>query len=83
MILMTLIITLQTDTISSVVFYSKCRVSYVNPDPNDANSLDKVVNTRTWNKKLDVSVTWRQNDETIGFSTDTVKQSTIYSYWYF
>jgi len=74
---------IQTDTISSVVFYSKCRVSYVEPDPDDSNSLDKIVPKRTWNKRLDVSVTWRQNDQTIGFSTDTVKQSTIYSYWYF
>lgn len=73
----------QTDTVSSVVFYSRCRVSYVNPDPDDPSSLDNIVNTRTWNKKLDVSVTWRQNDMPIGFSVDTVKQSTIYSYWYF
>jgi hypothetical protein len=73
----------QTDTVSSVVFYSRCRVSYVNPDPDDPNSLNNEVSTRTWNKKLDVSVTWRQNNQTIGFAADTVKQSTIYSYWYF
>lgn len=73
----------QTDTVSSVVFYSRCRVSYVNPNPSNPTSLDNTVSTRTWNKKLDVSVTWRQNDLPIGFSVDTVKQSTIYSYWYF
>ena len=73
----------QTDTVSSVVFYSRCRVFYVNPSPSNPTSLDNVVSTRTWNKKLDVSVTWRQNDIPIGFSVDTVKQSTIYSYWYF
>ncbi len=73
----------QTDTVSSVVFYSRCRVSYVNPNPSNPTSLDNTVSTRTWNKKLDVSVTWRQNDQPIGFSVDTVKQSTIYSYWYF
>lgn len=73
----------QTDTVSSVVFYSRCRVFYVNPSPSNPTSLDNTVSTRTWNKKLDVSVTWRQNGEPIGFSVDTVKQSTIYSYWYF
>ncbi len=73
----------QTDTVSSVVFYSRCKVSYVNPAADSPNSLNNDVTTRTWNKKLSVSVTWRQNDETIGFSADTVKQSTIYSYWYF
>lgn len=73
----------QTDTVGSVVFYSMCKVSYVDPDPDNPTSLDNVVSTRTWNKKLSVSVTWTMNDQTIGFSADTVKQSTIYSYWYF
>ncbi len=73
----------QTDTVSSVVFYSRCRVFYVNPNPNNPASLNNVVSTRTWNKRLDVSVTWRQNELPIGFTVDTVKQSTIYSYWYF
>ncbi len=73
----------QTDTVSSVVFYSRCRVFYVNPNPSNPSSLNNVVSTRTWNKKLDVSVTWRQNNQPIGFTVDTVKQSTVYSYWYF
>jgi hypothetical protein len=73
----------QTDTVSSVIFYSKCIVSYINPDPENVGSLNNSVSTRTWNKKLNVYVTWRQNQQTIGFSADTVKQSTIYSYWFF
>lgn len=73
----------QNDTVGSVVFFSKCKVSYVKPDPFNPISLNTNVAERTWNKKLTVSVTWRQNDQTIGFASDTVKQSTIYSYWYF
>jgi hypothetical protein len=73
----------QTDTVSSVVFYSRCIVSYVNPNPSNPNSLNNDVSIRTWNKKLKVFVTWRQNNQNIGFSADTVKQSTVYSYWYF
>jgi hypothetical protein len=72
----------QTDTIGSVVFYSRCKVTYVNPNPSNPSSLDTDVSMRTWNKKLSVAVTWRQNNQTIGFSADTVKQSTIYSYWF-
>ncbi|MBK9097601.1 MAG: hypothetical protein IPM14_05610 [bacterium] len=73
----------QTDTVGSVVFFSNCKVSYVKPDPFNPNSINTDVAERTWNKKITVSVTWRQNDQTIGFTPDTVKQSTIYSYWYF
>ena len=73
----------RTDTVSSVVYYSRCKVSYVNPSPSNPFSLDTEVSSRRWHKKLDVSVTWRQNNETIGVTADTVKQSTIYSYWYF
>ncbi|OQY75740.1 MAG: hypothetical protein B6D44_00815 [Ignavibacteriales bacterium UTCHB2] len=73
----------QNDTVGSVVFYSKCKVAYVKPNPNAPTSLNVNVSERTWNKKLTVSVTWKQNDQTIGFTPDTIKQSTIYSYWYF
>ena len=73
----------QTDTANSMVFYSRCIVSYIDPSPENLGSLNNNVSTRTWNKKLTVYVTWRMNDQTIGFSADTIKQSTIYSYWYF
>jgi len=72
----------QNDTFfTSLVFYSKCNVVYVNP--SIPNGLDNKVNTQTWHKKLTVSVTWRQNDQTTSFAVDTIKQSSIYSYWYF
>jgi hypothetical protein len=73
----------QTDTVSSVIYFSHCRVSYISPDPDDPTSLNTEVSSPTWHKKIDVAVTWRQNDQTIGFSPDTVKQSNVYSYWFF
>jgi hypothetical protein len=70
----------QADTFfNSLVFKSICKVVYVDPDV----SLDQAVNTQTWHKKLTVSVTWEQNGKKLGSIQDTVKQSTIYSYWYF
>jgi len=66
---------------NSLVFYSTCKVVYI--DPSVPNGLDNKVNIQTWHKKLNVSVTWRQNGAATGVVTDTVKQSTIYSYWYF
>jgi|APIni6443716594_1056825.scaffolds.fasta_scaffold84299_1 hypothetical protein len=78
----------QADTINSVdnslVFYSKCIVAYVNPNPSNPTSLNNIVSTRQWHKKLTVYVTWRMSDQTIGVAPpDTIKQSTIYSYWFF
>jgi len=64
---------------SSLVFYSNCTVAYVDPSAN----LDNTVSTQTWHKKLTVSVTWRQNGQMTGSVADTIRQSTIYSYWYF
>jgi hypothetical protein len=62
----------------SVTFYSRCEVCYVMP-----NNPDGKLNNFSWHKKLSVSVTWRQNNEPIGFAPDTIKQSTIYSYWWY
>ncbi len=64
---------------SSLVFYSYCTVVYVDPSAN----LDNSMSTQTWHKKLTVSVTWRQNEQLTSTVADTVRQSTIYSYWYF
>jgi len=70
----------QEDTFfTSLVFYSNCTVAYVDPSVN----LDNIVSTQKWHKKLTVSVTWRQSGEMTGSVADTVKHSTIYSYWYF
>jgi hypothetical protein len=69
----------QEDTFyGSVTFYSKCEVCYINP-----NNPDVKLNNFSWHKKLSVSVTWKQNDQPIGFVADTIKQSTIYSYWWY
>ena len=62
----------------SVTFHSRCEVCYVMP-----NNPDVKLNNFSWHKKLSVAVTWTQNDESVGFVTDTIKQSTIYSYWWY
>jgi hypothetical protein len=55
----------------SAEFTISCEVVYVNP-----NNLNGKANTQTWNKKLVVTVT-------NPYSTDTLRLSTIYSYWKF
>jgi hypothetical protein len=62
----------------SVTFYTRCDVCYIMP-----NNPDVKLNNYSWHKKLNVSVTWRQNNQSVGFVTDTVKQFTIYSYWWY
>jgi hypothetical protein len=72
----------QQDTFfNSLVFYTNCKVEYVNP--SNPGGLDSKVNTQTWHKKMTVAVTWRQNDKQTSFAVDTIRQSSIYSYWYF
>lgn len=70
--------TQEDDHYGSVTFYSKCEVCYVMPSNSDVK-----LNKTSWHKKLSVAVTWRQNDQAIGFVTDTIKQSTILSYWWY
>ncbi len=54
----------------SAVFDIYCEVFYINPvNLNEHNS-------RTWHKKITVQVSSK-------FMQDTIKQSSIYSYWYF
>lgn len=48
-----------------------CTVYYV-----DANNPTEKVNYRTWHKKMDITVTSPS-------MKDTIRMSTIYSYWYF
>jgi hypothetical protein len=78
----------QKDTIfsvdSSLVFHSRCEVAYVNPNPSNPTSLNITVSTRQWHKKLTVYVTWRMNNQAMEVAPpDTIKQSTIYSFWHF
>ena len=70
----------QQDTFfNSLVFHSKCKIEYVDP----AISLQSSVNYQTWHKKITVNVWWDENGKVIGHSQDTIRHSTIYSYWYF
>ncbi len=69
----------ENDYYGSVTFYSKCEVIYVMPNNPECLKL----NSTSWHKKLSVAVTWRQNEQTVGFVADTIKQSTIFSYWCF
>lgn len=70
--------TQQNNYYGSVIFYSKCEVCYVMP-----NNPDVKLNKTSWHKKISVAVTWRQNNLPVGFVTDTIRQSTIFSYWWY
>ena len=60
----------------SAVFNISCEVCYVSP-----NNPDGKLNTQSWHKKMTVTVTSLNigNEE----RRDTVRLSTIYSYWHF
>lgn len=58
-------------TLPSAVFDIRCEVYYVNP-----NNPDAVSNSRTWSKNIVVEVT-------SPFMGDTVKVSSVFSYWVF
>ncbi|HSP86712.1 MAG TPA: hypothetical protein VLN45_01150 [Ignavibacteriaceae bacterium] len=64
------------NTMPSANFVLKCEVCYVDP----ANPEVKV-NYRTWHKKMTVRITSPSmgND----FQRDTIKLSSVFSYWYF
>ncbi len=58
-------------SLPSATFVIKCKVGYI--DPSDPTIF---VNTRTWHKKISVEVTSES-------MADTVRMSSIFSYWYF
>jgi len=58
-------------TMPSAIFNYSCKVEYVT-----SGNPDKVSSPRTWDKKLTVSITSNS-------ISDTVKLSTVFSYWYF
>lgn len=62
----------QEFSLSTGIYYAHTTVCYV-----DIGDLNGYSSSRTWSKRLDVSV-WNQADP-----GDTVKMSTIFSYWYF
>ncbi len=59
------------DTMPSAVFEINCKVDYVKTD-----APESAISSKTWNKKLTVTVTSPS-------STDTIQMSTIYSYFYY
>lgn len=58
-------------TMPSAIFNISAEVDYISPANPDVSS-----GVRTWHKKITVMVTSKS-------MTDTVKMSSIYSYWYF
>ena len=62
---------LQIDTLATGIYYVYTRVCYVNQNDPMGN-----VDTRTWNKRMDVWV-WNSS------SADTVRMQTVFSYWPF
>lgn len=55
----------------SAVYKISCSVNYVTE-----NQLNGTTNSRTWHKKISIAVT-------SDFMTDTVRMSSIFSYWFF
>jgi len=58
-------------TMPSAVFDIYCEVYYI-----EKSNLKDKYNSRSWHKKITIQVS-------SPFMQDTIKQSTIYSYWYF
>lgn len=61
----------QISNLPSAVFDVSCEVCYVDP-----TNPDGILNTQSWNKRMTVKVSSKS-------SQDTIKISTIYSYWHF
>ena len=59
------------DTINTIDYKLTCTVNYINPD-----NVDGIVMARTWHKKITIDVT-------SSLMTDTLRFSTVYSYWKF
>ncbi len=62
----------QEFSLSTGIYYARTTVCYVN-----IGDLNGYSASRTWSKRLDLSV-WNRADP-----GDTVKMSTVFSYWYF
>lgn len=58
-------------TMPSAVFRIRCKVGYINP-----SNPDVFVNQKTWHKKIQVTVTSASMQ-------DTVRLSSVFSYWFF
>ncbi|MEW6195715.1 MAG: hypothetical protein AB1521_11230 [Bacteroidota bacterium] len=70
----------QIDTsLKSAIYKIDCVVDYVNP-----TTPDVAVTSQRWHKRLRVTITSPQFHDTLSYaSRDTLRMSTIFSYWYF
>ena len=68
--------TAQITNLPSAIFDISCEVCYVNPSNPDVKS-----NIPTWHKKMTVTVTSPNMGDQ--YQRDTIRLSTIYSYWHF
>ncbi len=66
---------LETDTLSTGIYFVRTVVYYVSR--NTATGTLDSSTTRTWSKRLDVSV-WNKEDP-----LTVVRMSTVFSYWFF
>jgi len=71
-------ITVQGQTGKRIIFKTVCKVDYVSANNPSATSA-----SRTWHKRLRLFVYNPEIRDPITRKTDTVKISTVFSYWYF
>lgn len=69
---------LVTGTNKKIIFNSICKVDYVT-----ASAPSTGTTTKTWHKRLRLFVYCPELRDPITLKTDTVKISTVFSYWYF
>jgi hypothetical protein len=69
---------LVTGTTKKIIFNSICKVEYVS-----ASSPNTSTTTKTWHKRLSLRVYCPELRDPKTLVTDTIKISTVYSYWYF
>ena len=59
------------DTVNTIDYTIACKVNYVNP-----YNLDEIIMEKTWHKKITIYIT-------SSLMNDTLKFSSVYSYWQF
>jgi len=62
----------------TMTFYSICKVDYV-----DGNNPNNIMTTQTWHKRLSISVFSNDLKDPWTGLADTLRLSTVYSYYYF
>jgi hypothetical protein len=69
---------LVTGTTKKIIFSTICKVDYVTPETPNTATL-----TKTWHKRLRLWVYCTELRDPKTLVTDTIKLSTVFSYWYF